>query len=234
MNLKKSIILPFFFYSTLALSQSDGVNLAATRIILDSQSEHVSLKIKNNSNDKPWLLRAWVSSYDKDEKVNELIVTPPLYRIPPLESYQLRINKIIDNFPKNKESIYRVNVLSIPPQTTNSNNSGKNRAALDFAINNRIKLIYRPHELNNPEKVDNAFKALKISNDPDNITIVNPTPYYITMDNVKVNGHKVTAIDDFMVAPFSRLTIPAKNAKELSYTTINDYGGKTPTTHIKF
>ncbi|EQC3334524.1 fimbrial biogenesis chaperone [Escherichia coli] len=234
MKLKKLIMLISFIYSSLALSQSDGVNLAATRIILDSQSEHASLKIHNNSKDKPWLLRAWVSVYDNDEKTNKFIITPPLYRIQPLESYQLRINKVIDSFPKDKESIYRVNVLSIPPKAANKNNSGKTIAALDFAVNNRIKLIYRPHELNNPDKVANAFKLLKFSNTVNDITINNPTPYYITMDNVKVNRQQVTSIDDFVVAPYSKLTIPVKNAKTLSFTTINDYGGKTPTTDIKF
>ena len=54
------------------------------------------------------------------------------------------------------------------------------------------------------------------------------------MDDVKINGKDVKSINDFMVAPYSTLTIPEKNAKTLSYTAINDYGGKLPGINIVF
>ncbi|WP_411625195.1 molecular chaperone, partial [Escherichia coli] len=101
-------------------------------------------------------------------------------------------------------------------------------------INSRIKLIYRPHKLNETDKVNAAFKSLKILKKNEYISIENATPYYITMDNVKINNKKVTSIEDFMVAPYSEFKIPTQNAKSFSYTTINDYGGKNPIIDIKF
>lgn len=56
-----------------------------------------------------------------------------------------------------------------------------------FAINNRIKLIYRPHNLNVPKKVDDAYKALIFSKSENQVHVKNPTPYYITMNDVKIN-----------------------------------------------
>ena len=103
----------------------------------------------------------------------------------------------------------------------------------EFAINNRIKLIYRPHNLNVPKKVDDAYKALIFSKSENQVHVKNPTPYYITMNDVKINEKSITSIKDFMVSPFSTLIIPEKNAKTISYSTINDYGGKTPTQNIK-
>ncbi|WP_000668730.1 fimbrial biogenesis chaperone [Escherichia sp. TW14182] len=229
MKFIKLIPLITILYSSIVLSQGSGVNLASTRVIFDSMKENSSLKVQNNSSNSLWLLRSWISTYDDDKKVTNFIITPPLYRIQPSESFQLRINKLDNTLPEEKESIFRINVLAIPPQSIDNKNSG-----LQFAINNRIKLIYRPHNLNIPEKVTNAYKELQFLNSTNQVKVKNPTPYYITMDDVKINGKKVTSINDFMVAPYSTLTIPEKNAKTLNYTTINDYGGKTPTQHIKF
>lgn len=213
-------------------SQSNGINLDSTRVIFDSEENSASIKVNNDSSDNLWLIRSWISEYKSDEKSTSFIITPPLYRISPGESIQLKINSLNDNIPKNKESVFRINVLAIPP-ASNQEKQSKSKG-VQFAINNRIKLFYRPHELNTHENVAEIYKSLQFSSTINDIKVNNPTPYYITMDDVKVNGKKVTSINDFMVAPYSTLTIPEKNAKTLNYTTINDYGGKTPTQHINF
>ncbi|KAA9279824.1 fimbrial biogenesis chaperone, partial [Escherichia coli] len=173
-----------------------------------------------------------VSAYNSDEKVKNFITTPPLYRIDPTESFQLRINKINVHLPEDRESVFRINVLAIP-SNYNNDTQEKRDSGLQFAINNRIKLIYRPHNLNVPKKVDDAYKALIFSKSENQVHVKNPTPYYITMNDVKINEKSITSIKDFMVSPFSTLIIPEKNAKTISYSTINDYGGKTPTQNIK-
>ncbi|HHG2880286.1 TPA: molecular chaperone [Escherichia coli] len=232
MKYKKLIILISLLFSNFSFSQSNGINLAATRVVFDSKEANASLKINNNSEEKTWLLRSWVSAYNSDEKVKNFIITPPLYRIDPTEIFQLRINKINVHLPEDRESVFRINVLAIP-SNYNNDTQEKRDSGLQFAINNRIKLIYRPHNLNVPKKVDDAYKALIFSKSENQVHVKNPTPYYITMNDVKINEKSITSIKDFMVSPFSTLIIPEKNAKTISYSTINDYGGKTPTQNIK-
>ena len=104
MKYKKLIILISLLFSNFSFSQSNGINLAATRVVFDSKEANASLKINNNSEEKTWLLRSWVSAYNNDEKVKNFIITPPLYRIDPTESFQLRINKINVHLPEDRES----------------------------------------------------------------------------------------------------------------------------------
>ncbi|MBK0805027.1 molecular chaperone, partial [Escherichia coli] len=82
-----------------------------------------------------------------------------------------------------------------------------------------IKLIYRPHKINNKNQVSDAYKNLKITSSKETLTVSNPSPYYITMNYLKINGKNITSIKDFMVSPFSTLIIPEKNAKTISYST---------------
>ncbi|HCD8595213.1 TPA: molecular chaperone, partial [Escherichia coli] len=126
------------------------------------------------------------------------------------ESFQFKIDKLKENFPNDRESIFHINVMAIPPITNDEKDSNN---AVQFAINTRIKLIYRPHKINNKNQVSDAYKNLKITSSKETLTVSNPSPYYITMNDVKINGKNITSIKDFMVSPFSTLIIPEKNAK---------------------
>ncbi|WP_105285903.1 molecular chaperone [Escherichia sp. MOD1-EC5495] len=235
--MKKHIVGYFIYIVFLpfpSIAQNiEGINLDLTRVILDSQQKSTSIKV-NNFNNKTWLLRSWISEYNSDEKNKSFILTPPLYRVSPGESIQLRIDKISQSLPMDKESVFIINVLAIPAIQKDNSTTSQDSTKLQLAINNRIKLFYRPHNLNKQNIVDAAFKSLKISKNQNNVQIKNPTPYYITMDDVKINGKKVTSIEDFMVAPYSTLNIPERNAISFSFTTINDYGGKSSVTVINF
>lgn len=216
-----------FLSPCIVSAETGGFGLNATRVIFDS--EESSSKIKaNNYTDKKWLLRAWVSSYGFSDKVDSFIITPPLYRIEAGESIQLKIDKLKDNFPQDRESIFHINVMAIPPIPK----KGKEEGLVQFALNNRIKLIYRPHNINDTDKVSSAYKNLKVEKVKSEVKISNPTPYYITLDDVKINGGRVSSVKDFMIGPFSSLNIPERNILRLSYTTINDNGGKTPTVTV--
>ncbi|ELY6247646.1 molecular chaperone [Cronobacter universalis] len=228
-----SLIYIIFFSTPSIANNIEGINLDLTRVIFDSQQKSASIKV-NNFGNKTWLLRSWVSEYNSDKRNKNFILTPPLYRISHDESIQLRIDSISQSLPMDKESVFRINVLAIPAIQKDDSATSQNSTKLQFAINNRIKLFFRPHNLNKQDIVDAAFKSLKISKNKNNVQIKNPTPYYITMDDVKINGKKVTAIEDFMVAPYSTLNIPERNAISFSFTTINDFGGKSPVTEINF
>ncbi|EFG8315809.1 molecular chaperone [Escherichia coli] len=219
------------FASQNSLATLEGINLGSTRVIFDSKNNSASIKVNNLSSHNTWLLRSWISEYNDTQKSKNFVLTPPLYRLSPGESIQLRIENIDPNLPKDKESVFRINVLAIPPESADeeNNNGGK----IQFAVNNRIKLFYRPHNIIT-NQTSTMSNNLIIHSDNKRITIKNVSPFHITMADVKVNGIKSNALDDFMVTPFSTLEIPAKNARQLSYTIINDLGGKERINNITF
>ncbi|RBQ41318.1 fimbrial biogenesis chaperone [Escherichia coli] len=219
----------FFPLFVSADTGTGGITLDATRVIFDSNNSSSKIKVNNKSREH-WLLRSWISKYGTTDKINDFIITPPLYRIDEDGSIQLKIDRLTANFPADRESVFHINVMAIPAIGKNNNE----RQSIKFAINNRIKLFYRPHSINNEADVSTNFEKIKVEKSKDGLVVHNLSPYYITMDDVKVNGKKVTSVSDFMVAPFSTLLIPEKNVRKLSYTTINDYGGKTPIRDISF
>ena len=220
--LKKWVCIISFLPVFSVLADNGGINLGKTRVIYNENVKSESIRINNSSKNDSWLIRAWVSEYTNNSKTDRFIITPPLYRMQQSESFQLRIEKMVDDLPQDKESIFRINVLAIPGKTK------ANESALQFAINHRVKLIYRPEQLNNPKIIDDAINSHYAKKVPDGVIIENKSPYYLTLDRVSINGNKVKSMDDFMISPFNKMIIPEKGAVELSYVIINDYGGRTP------
>lgn len=213
-----SIIL---FFSFGAFANEGGISLNKTRVIYNSDKKSESIKVNNTSKKEQWLIRSWITEYQNNKKTDKFVITPPLYRIQEEESIQLRIDEIANSFPQDRESIFHINILAIPKKNKDE------KASLQFAINHRVKLIYRPAVLNEKFSIEKAFSRLKIRKVPDGIIVENQSPYYITMDKVRVNGIYVKSMSDFMVTPFNKMIIPVKNAYDLSYVIINDYGGRS-------
>ncbi|HFI6121728.1 TPA: molecular chaperone [Escherichia coli] len=230
-NILKIISFFFLLFSINATAQGYGVNLNKTRVIFDSSKKSASVKVNNTESDKKWLIRAWVTNYKDKVKTDKFFITPPLYYIQPNESIQLRIENVIKDLPSDRESIFRVNVLTIPEK---ENNSDGDSGDLQLAVNHRIKLIYRPNEINDNDKINLAYSNINIKNTEKGVSIKNASPYYITLDKVKINNRDVKSITDFMVEPYGELLVPDIKAKELSYKIINDYGARTPEFKVHF
>ncbi|EIK6739217.1 molecular chaperone [Salmonella enterica subsp. enterica serovar Aqua] len=236
-------------FSCVSHAETGGISLAATRVILSSDKNSAGLTVNNSSNQDSWLLRSWVTPYYttgvKNEKIKTpvpFVITPPLYRIEPDGKVQLRINAVdVSSLPADRESVFRINVMAIPPET--KINRGKEKAAgelsgghIQFAINNQIKLFYRPAGLNEKSGLDRARKQLIFSLKGNTVDVNNPTPYFFTLVNIRVNGRPLSdeKKTDTMVAPFSHLQLPVSDARSMEYQTINDYGGNTDAEKVTF
>lgn len=90
---------------------------------------------------------------------------------------------------------------------------------------NRLKLFVRPAGLK-PDAAK-APEELAFSASDKQLKITNPTPYYLTLTEIKVADKSVNGV---MVAPFSKeyLDVPGASGKEISWRTINDQGATTP------
>lgn len=213
------LLLPSF----MLFANTEGVYLGKTRVVFNSSHESESLPVTNASSKSMWLLRSWITDDKSESKSNGFfLVTPPLYRLDPDNTINLKINKLSGKLPEDKESLFYVNVMSIPP-TSGSLDSSQ----ITLAINNKIKMFYRPASIDDSKKIQDAYNNVKIKKQKGDLVLVNPSPYYITLTNILLNGIPGKN-DGVMLSPFGEKLIPCKGlCNNVKFKIINDFGGLT-------
>ncbi|MBW4217874.1 fimbria/pilus periplasmic chaperone [Enterobacter cloacae subsp. cloacae] len=209
---------------SLALSNSAvaaGVALGATRVIYPQDAKQASINVTNSDPHDSFLVQSWVSD-DKGNKVPTFVVTPPLFVLKPGKVNILRMIYSGPALPEDKESVFYLNNKAIPSldRSTPAGNS------LQIATQSVIKLFVRPAHLN--VKPADAAVMLRCQTEGQNITVSNPSPYFVTLVNVTVAGKKQP---NMMVPPKGNQSIKATGA--VSYQTLNDYGAVTPVLNCK-
>nr|WP_273830962.1 molecular chaperone [Serratia bockelmannii] len=211
-----------------AASNNGGISLSGTRLIFDGSNDAASMTVTNSAASDVWLMRFWVSAYgDKaDAKANmPFAVTPPLYRLDPQNAVQLRVNKLSDSLPADRESVFYLNNLAIPPKKGEKSYQKAVQSGLQFAVNTRIKLFYRPGAISDADAVKAAPGKLTLSMSGASMTLKNPTPYFITLSQLAVNGKTVQTTGDSMVSPFGSVTVAAGSPHgTFTYSTVDDRG----------
>ncbi|WP_100159011.1 fimbrial biogenesis chaperone [Proteus columbae] len=218
--MKKTLIFLITFLFPL-LSYSNGVSLGATRIVYHSNIKQTTLVVTNSDKENNFLIQSWVSD-NQGNKNNDFIVTPPLYILDANKENALRIMYVGAPLPKDRESLFWMNVKVIP----SLEDKLAKENTMQIAIQSRIKLFYRPSHL--PDYNEKFSNELKFSYQNDELIVNNPTPYYITMVNLAVTGSQLPS--SIMLNPLSQLTLGKihRDANTISFQTINDYGAQTP------
>ncbi|MGI7012479.1 fimbrial biogenesis chaperone [Citrobacter braakii] len=214
--MKKSI--PFTVAALLLVMSSAqaGIIVGGTRIIYKGDKKETSISVKNPDKTS-YLIQSWSDTGEKNGGKTQFMITPPLFRLGPEQENTLRIIRAGGNLPEDRESLYWMNIKSIP--ATEKNDSAN---TLQIAVKTRIKLIYRPQSLTEqPEKFTDKLTWQRSGN---SVTVTNPTPYYMNFSSVKVGGSTVK--DASYVAPMSRatFTLPAGASGDISWVIINDFG----------
>ncbi|WP_272668207.1 fimbrial biogenesis chaperone [Providencia sp. PROV117] len=220
---------------SLAKSDVGGISLGGTRIIFDGSKDTASINVNNSSSLDVWLMRFWISPYsdkqnEQTQKVNiPFVITPPLYRLDPQSSVQLRINRLTNDLPVDRESVFYLNNLAIPPKKGEKNYQKSVQNGLQFAVNTRIKLFYRPSGIDDSAALKVAPEKLTVTSLNNYIVVKNPTPWFITMSQLSINGKRVQTENDTMLSPFGELRLPTDKLHGIfSYHTIDDRGMTTP------
>jgi chaperone protein EcpD len=213
-----------------------SVVITGTRVVFNAAQGETTVRL-TNENSRPALVEAWIDDGDvnstPDTAHTPFLITPPLFRMDPNKDQSLRILFVpgAKPLPTDRESVFWLNVLEIPPKPTAAEQAGKNY--LQFAIRSRIKLFYRPDKLPGealtaPTKL--TFKAT--AGQGTALEVHNPTPYYITITSLSLGANaKPIEGTDGMVAPFGDLRLPLKGIVQapapgtpVVFTTINDFG----------
>lgn len=216
--IKKTVFALFLFFT--CLSVQAGIVLGGTRVIYEEGKKEVSIAIENKGS-VPYLIQSWVENQDQSQSSNFLI-TPPLFRLDGDKKNSLRIFKLEKNLPSDKESMFFLNVKSIPGGTLDSN-------TLQIAIRNRLKLIYRPISLQK-DTPGNRTKELTWNKVGNQLKVTNSTPYYQNFMFIKINGKDIKLKEQNYVAPMADayFDINGISGSEVSWKIISDYGSVGP------
>lgn len=205
-----------------------------TRLIIHEKDRDVTFSVINEG-ETPALIQFWSDRdnlLDRPETIRmPFVITPPVFRLEARKSRAIRIQWTGDtaSLAKDKESLFWLNVLEVPPKSANPTDAN----VLQMAFRTRIKLFYRPARLANATLAE-GVKQLQSATVPCGqktcLRLTSRSPLHITLLNVTLNNGKQinTLPDDGMIAPFSTMDIPLpdpqRSGQLQAATWIDDYG----------
>ncbi|MFS8974100.1 fimbria/pilus periplasmic chaperone [Cupriavidus necator] len=216
-----------------------SVVIGGTRVIYDAHDTEVTIKLTNEGK-SPALTQVWLDTGNPNDDPSTIStpfdIVPPLARIDAGRSQTLRIIHTGAPMPADKESLFWLNVLEVPPKPRSA---GGNDSQLQLAFRSRIKLFYRPRGLAGaPADAPAQVRwRLATADGAPAIEAHNPTPYHVSFTVLDLLDGKATGntpaaqISADMVAPGEarRFPLPAgmqiQAGTRMRYHAISDYGG---------
>lgn len=229
--LKTTSILAVISTSLIAQSAYSAIALDRTRVIYNEGEKSVSITLSNENKNSPYLAQAWIEN-EKDEKVNSpFIVTPPVHRIEADAKSQIKVQSVpaISQLPKDRESVFYLNVREIPPRSDKPN-------VLQIALQTKIKLFYRPSGIMQKDRMDLIPQEndIKISKQGNNFIVKNPSPFFMSITKLKKSNSEVDKFEPIMVPPLGEMSL-GNSAGDIGTSPtlvyLNDFGG---TVDLKF
>jgi chaperone protein EcpD len=223
---------------TITGAANASVVIAGTRVVFPAASGEVTVRLSNEG-DRPALIEAWIDDGDAastPETANvPFLVTPPLVRMNAGKGQSLRIVYTGQPLPKDRESLFWLNVLEIPPKPTSK--AGEEQNTLQFAVRSRLKLFFRPTDL--PGDPPTAAQQITWTATSDGsgyaLTAHNASPYHVTFSKLSLSiGGTTYEATGGMVDPQASLRLPIGKLTRapqagtvVDYTVINDFGAPT-------
>ncbi|ELY6243763.1 molecular chaperone [Cronobacter universalis] len=213
--MRKLLVISALLMATTAAQA--GVIVGGTRVVYQGDKKEASVPVTNND-DINYLIQSWVDTDAPGAAKAPFMVTPPLFRLDAHQDNTLRVVRTGGSLPEDRESLYWLNIKSIPSA---DKKEGVN--SLQIAVKTRIKLMYRPASVSG--KPDDVANRLKWRTEGNTLVVENPTPFYMNFNSVSINGNKVDDINFAVPKGESRFPL-AKGVKHgtLSWNIINDFG----------
>ena len=228
----RTLSLLILFYLFFVSTASASVVMHNTRIILnDSYQKRIQLT-NNDENDN--VVQMWTTTeLDKEvkfgTKVEPFIVSPQVFKIKSKEGQSISLNYIGNDLPQDRESVFYLHMLQIPPIS----DASKSTQQIVVLQKTEVKIFYRPKITNfNVNKIDEYLTFKK--NSEGTVTCYNNSPFHIN-----IIGGSITSIEEkadsklhsIMIKPYSNYSWNAKNGKsnkkygsKVVFTYVNDQG----------
>lgn len=213
---------------------SASVVMTNTRVIYPSDAKERSVQLKNNDS-FPNVVQVWTdinnSESTPENADGPFLALPAIFRIEPNRGQLFRLIYSGGELPKDRESLFYLNFLQIPPLS--KDNAGENQMLV--MLKNRVKIFYRPVEIkSNPENVGReiSFNVNKINGGIE-VDVINKSPFYASFIDVKlISGNQELKVPVDMVEPKGNKLVKVYNQQFVSihpmkvkFTIVNDFGG---------
>nr|WP_235978966.1 molecular chaperone [Pseudomonas carbonaria] len=213
-----------------SLDVQAGVTAERTRVIFHEGQREASLLLVN-LNPYPVVTQAWIDDGALDSTPETaqapLLPLPPLFRLEPGQQRSLRLLPTGQALPRDRETLYWLNLYEIPPQPNEPLEAGQSR--LTVTLRTQMKVLYRPRDLS--PRAEEAPTRLAFSLDGDQLRVENPTPYFVTLASLQLlDGSDRLQIPGELLSPFSQQPLPlphrlpATASDEIRFTWIDDDG----------
>ena len=196
-----------------------GIQLGQTRVVIKPGEQSSYFNVISHD-DRPFVISGYV--LDENEKRSRAFaVDPGVFQLPGREKVSVRVLQL-EALPQDQESLFWLQVNSVVARSEDKNQKG---GALSLALGQRIKLFYRPAELEGDAQY--AAESMVWQWKDGYLTAVNPTKFWVSMSYITINGKKHNISD--MVRPsgtFKFKTSKLSNAPEDGFAFVNEYGGE--------
>ncbi|WP_281077791.1 fimbrial biogenesis chaperone [Klebsiella quasivariicola] len=210
-----------------------GLIASGTRVIYTEGTREISLMLAN-TNSWPIIVQSWVDDGSGNPAYAgaPFIVLPSVFRLQPEGIQGLRIVYNQTPLPRDRESVFWINLYEIPPVSKNM----PEQSRLQLAMNTQLKIFYRPQGLSPVPGSAVAGLKFRVLQEGGRwyVECDNPSPWHISFTDIIVRHGKtqrhVEREMDMMTAPFSqrRYTlsgkIPMTSASEIQFYYIDDRG----------
>ena len=139
-KIKLLMLIIFYLIISASAHAAGGIALGATRIIYPADAKQTAVWIRNSHTNERFLVNSWIEN-SSGVKEKSFIITPPLFVSEPKSENTLRIIYTGPPLAADRESLFWMNVKTIPSVDKNALNG---RNVLQLAILSRMKLFLRP------------------------------------------------------------------------------------------
>lgn len=188
-----------------------------TRYIFRGDKDSLSITVMNNDKERTFGGQAWVDNIVEKDTRPTFVATPSFFKVKPKGQQSLRIIMASDHLPKDRESVYWLNLQDIPPALKGS--------GIAIALRTKLKLFYRPKALLEGRK--GAEEGINLEHRDGKTVLVNTTPYIYAIGSLQdAAGNKLDVDKDaarklLMFMPQDEVAV---NGNVVKVNSLNDYG----------
>lgn len=197
-------------------------------IYQESKKNGITFTITNDT-DRVQLLQARVLPEKNGKDIVTqvpFIVVPPLKIFEPGDTLTLHIRKTDHVVIDDRESQWLLALKTIPAQQGNNGNK-ETESSLVLALQNNLRLFFRPESLLEITVAERAEKLL-FEQREGYLIVTNPTPYYITINTLFIDGVLANTSGKRTIKPYESTNfLFQKKIKVVTWTMIGDDGMQT-------
>lgn len=221
----------------ISTSCSAGVMADRTRLIFQEGQARQTLTLAN-TNVYPVVVQTWIDKGQGDKLpqniVSAFIAMPAVFRLQPSALQNLQIILTDPALPKDRESLFWLNLYEIPPR---NDASATDATRVTLAMNTQLKIFYRPRGLpSSPEQLTDSLH-FRLEKTTQGVTLVcrNDSPYHASFASLGLirDGHGVARVTDtdLLSSPYSerryhidQSLLKSQDTVQLNYDLIDDTG----------